>query len=112
MLELLDGPYDIPFDKAPYYSVLFSIAVVILIFAFFRKRGKRVEQTSISADQTDIQQLDVLGQPQRVMPYIPDQKEGIIFSPLSKKALNRYKIYGVLAAIITLVYIVLNLYFV
>ena len=57
------GP-DMPYDKEPFYAVLFSIALIILLIGYFKKRRFDSGNTPILNPNFEIQQFDVLGQPQ------------------------------------------------
>jgi len=67
------GP-TIPYDKEPFYAVLFSIALLILIIGYYRKRRLDSGNTPVLNSDFDIQQFDVIGQPQVNHYKSPDGK--------------------------------------
>jgi len=95
MLKLLDN-IDIPYDKGPFYAVIFSVAVLILFVAFSRRKNDKEE----FEDDVDIQYYDVLSQP--VSPPQLDQfpEEGVLFNTGSKTGIFKSFLMTLAVAII------------
>lgn len=80
MLELLGMDFDIPYDKGPFYAVLFSIAIVILLIGYFNRKKANFKDDSDMNFTLDNTRIDVLGQPIQSIHNNQFPKEGVLFN--------------------------------
>ncbi len=114
MLNLLGMEIDGPFGKGPYVEMLtvalLIIAILILLFGYYRKRNNEYAATSITDDVSEIQHFDMLGQPQVDHFKNLGVEDKILFAGANRKTVNRYRWYGILTLVSALLLYLISLY--